>query len=880
MATYKNLTDFLIKHQASIFKDKVVTHTRIGNKDKTKKIYGGSYVIEPDELDTFRELYYDHVFVKNNKEYLTEVQFKNGSTIAVDLDFRYDVNITERQHTPEDIQNIVCMYLDCLKDAFEFNGNSKFDIFVFEKPNVNIVNEKNITKDGIHMLINIKTDHIAQQLIREKVMKDINNDVLNLPLTNSWEEVFDEGISKGTTNWQVFGSRKPDNEAYELSHHYSIEVDETDGEFMMEEKNINDFNLKDNLKLLSVQNDNLPEFPLTQLFKKKYDEKNKEYQTPNIKQKKKRLVLDEGETDTESVGSINEDKAFKKGKCIVRLMILRSCFEKGQYNNWYKIGCILRSIFPYELGLKLFTDFSYVEPFNTEKEKENTISVFEKINPNSKYTMKSLDLMCQQINPAEYEKDCATVVNGGDNEAAILIYKELKDVFVYSAGKFWYKLNNKWYNDEKEVKMIVKNYILNRGLVTASENEKTGKISYRLYSSCNNHAKNILDVLCGKSVENKDDKFSEKFIETTKNKICFNNGVLNLQTKEFKSWEQSQDVYTTIIIDYDYNPNRNETAINDVLNKIFINIFGEMDYKRALHFFSRAITGNIQDKSWGMFIGSRNCGKGVNECLFKNTFMDYIGSISSDLFIYKGKNSGDDLKLWGWIQDIENKRLCFIQESKLDDGDNHLKLDGVMIKKVSSGGDPIQNRKNFQDPINSYIQTTFMFNANDTPPFTKGSGDCMETCSTFSSAKQFKSKEFIDERIANGACETEMSLYYERDDFIKDKCKSMEWKQALIHIIIDNFNKTAVKSVNKFKEEDDCDDIISVILKSFKITKNKEDKITNKDLKFWASNNSVHLSKKLKPILKQFGCEEYKSGGKRGIQGLILTDFADGVEEE
>ena len=80
-------------------------------------------------------------------------------------------------------------------------------------------------------------------------MKEMNN-VLNLPLTNSWKEVFDEGISKGTTNWQLFGSRKPHNEAYELTYHYNISVDEDDGEFMMEEKNIKDFNLKENFHLL------------------------------------------------------------------------------------------------------------------------------------------------------------------------------------------------------------------------------------------------------------------------------------------------------------------------------------------------------------------------------------------------------------------------------------------------------------------------------------------------------------------------------------------------------------------------------------------------------------------------------------------------------
>lgn len=557
-----------------------------------------------------------------------------------------------------------------------------------------------------------------------------------------------------------------------------------------------------------------------------------------------------------------------------KLYVLQNCFQQGQYNKWFKIGCILRSICKYEEGLKYFVNASSIEPFNTEKEKQNTINVFSKIKPNSKYSMKSLDIMCENENNALYEEICITVVNGGDNEAAQIIYNEIKNKFVYSAGKFWYKLNNKWYNNEKEVKAIVKNYILNRNLVKSRENDK-GKVSYQLYSSFNNHAKNILDVLCGKCIEYKDDKFSDKFIKTTKNKICFNNGVLNFETKEFKPWEQSQDVFTTIIIDYDYNPNRNESDISDVLNNVFISIFGD-DHKRALHFFVRGITGNIQDKAWGLFLGSRNCGKGVNECLFKNTFEDYITSISSDLFINKGKNTGDDLKLWGWIQDVEASRLCFIQESKTDETDKYLKLDGVMFKKISSGGDKIQNRKNFQDPINSYIQTTFMLNANDIPPFTVN--DCMETCSTFSSAKQFKSEEFINEKIANNASETELSLYFKRDDEIKDKCKKMEWRQALVHIMLDNFNQSPVKSVNIFKEGDDCDDAISKILKDFIVSKNKGDKVKNSELKKWCLDNNINMSKKLKPVLKQFGCEEYKIKSERGMKGLILNEVLSTTE--
>ena len=40
----------------------------------------------------------------------------------------------------------------------------------------------------------------------------------DLPIQNSWESVLDKGVFEGTTNWQIFGSRKPLHEAYELKY--------------------------------------------------------------------------------------------------------------------------------------------------------------------------------------------------------------------------------------------------------------------------------------------------------------------------------------------------------------------------------------------------------------------------------------------------------------------------------------------------------------------------------------------------------------------------------------------------------------------------------------------------------------------------------------
>ena len=88
-----------------------------------------------------------------------------------------------------------------------------------EKPNVNQQLDKNVTKDGIHMIIGIQMDNTQQTMLREKILKEIG-DIWELPLTNDWNAVLDEGISRGHTNWQMYGSRKPGNQAYELKYYY------------------------------------------------------------------------------------------------------------------------------------------------------------------------------------------------------------------------------------------------------------------------------------------------------------------------------------------------------------------------------------------------------------------------------------------------------------------------------------------------------------------------------------------------------------------------------------------------------------------------------------------------------------------------------------
>jgi hypothetical protein len=158
-----NLKSFLsnrfIKKDSGLF----ITNTRIGDK---KTITGGSYHISDDDYDSFLKVYYNDIVLKNKKEYLTEKQLETDGAILIDLDLRYDYAVDKRHHTKKHILDIVCLYLDELKTMFQFDSESQVPVYVYEKQNVNRVESKNITKDGVHIVIGIKTARKCQIILR------------------------------------------------------------------------------------------------------------------------------------------------------------------------------------------------------------------------------------------------------------------------------------------------------------------------------------------------------------------------------------------------------------------------------------------------------------------------------------------------------------------------------------------------------------------------------------------------------------------------------------------------------------------------------------------------------------------------------------------
>lgn len=253
---YKNLFEFLQDHKYDKNKhNDGPTHTRIG--DSKKNIAGGSYYIDDNQYELFMNLYYNDVFTKKKKEHLTERQLNSEySPIAVDLDLHFDINIENRVYSQDHLDDLVDLYLEELKEIYQFDENTQFPIFLFEKDNMNRVEEKKITKDGIHIIFGINMEHKGQCILRKKILSRISEAWGDFPIVNTWNDVLDEGVSIGYTNWQLYGSCKPHHENYKLKTVYKISYDGDDNEIITIKEDSSKYLTKENFKLLSVRNKN------------------------------------------------------------------------------------------------------------------------------------------------------------------------------------------------------------------------------------------------------------------------------------------------------------------------------------------------------------------------------------------------------------------------------------------------------------------------------------------------------------------------------------------------------------------------------------------------------------------------------------------------
>ena len=727
---FKDLSEFLAFHNANKDKSLPITHTRIGDTDTN--IFPGKYSIPRDKLPEFYKLYYDNVFVKKRKEYLTEKQLENVGPLAVDFDFRYNYDVDARQHTKDHIQDMILLYLEEFKEYFIFEENKPFDIFIFEKPNVNRLEDGSKTKDGIHMICGIQIDHIIQTMIREKIIEKIQ-EIWELPLTNSWDSVFDENISKGTTNWQLFGSRKPGNEAYELSQHYIITYDKSDGEFMMEEKRVTDFDLKNNFYKLSVQNGENPRFELNpkilDLYNKKLESRGQKIRRQTSKTKI-HLILDEDDNENITLNDITNKETLKKAVDNLLSSLLPSEYEIREIHEYTQIlpakyfepGSHLlnrqvafalkhtddRLFLSWVLLRSKADDFDYGSIPNLYNE------WIKFKNKKNGITKRSIMYWAKQDVFEEYEKVKSSTINYFIEETlftqtefdkAQVLHKMFSDKYVCSSitNKSWYVFkNHKWEPDKGlSLRLAISKDMhalyLKKRTDTEAEYQQYDPNDERV-ESLKKKCKAITEIMINlKKTNDKNnvmreameifyDKDFTKNMDTNKYLLCFNNGVIDFKTNTFRDGYPQDYITKSTGNNYvEFDPTNQEmfkisNQITSFMEKLFP--IQELNTYMWEHLAS-CLIGTNDNQTFNIYYGSGSNGKSILTDLMSHALGEYKGTVPITLVTEKrnaiGGTSSEIIQLKGI-------RYAVMQEPSKDTKIN----EGIM--KELTGGDPVQGR--------------------------------------------------------------------------------------------------------------------------------------------------------------------------------------------
>jgi len=740
---FKDLNEFLAKHSAKNNENNkpgdssALTHTRIG--DKELNIYAGSYIIPQDDRDIFYKLYYESVFEKKRKEYLTEKQIKNGP-MAVDFDFRYHHDVNSRQHSREHIQDMVCEYSDLLKECYAIKPDVPFDIFIFEKPNVNRLADGSLTKDGIHMIIGLQIDNTMQLMIREKMIGKLA-EIWELPLINTWDSVLDEGISKGTTNWQLFGSRKPDNEAYELTHHYIMTMDAADKQFTMDESEVSEFNLKRDFAKLSVQYDKNPKFEINP---KIIDEYNKRLTTgtPKIKKassktKMNLLVEDdniEDDVDYISINDINDEDTLEKA---VAQMLKNLQSNEHEIKETHEYTQALPARY-YEPGSHLLnrqvafalkhTDerlfLSWVQlrskapdfNYNDIPELYSKWRKFQRSNQSgTQVTRKSIMYWVRKENFEGYEKIKNSTIDhylekafetGTEYDLAMVLKQMYKDKYMcvsYDKRGIWYQFrNHRWVMDkglslrakisEEMFNLLAsKQTNLEKEIHEYQDNdERKAFITKRikLVSEINIKLKRTTDKdhIMREAAEIFYDNEFVRNMDTNKYLMCFNNGVVDFTNKVFR--DGLPEDYITKSTKINYIPfDSTDSEFNKVVDEIevFMNkLFPIKDLNRYMRdHLAACLIGANKNQTFNVYHGSGSNGKSIIADLMAVTLGEYKGTVPITLVTdARGKIGGTSDE----VLKLKGVRYAVMQEPS-----KGVKLNEGIMKELT-GGDPIQAR--------------------------------------------------------------------------------------------------------------------------------------------------------------------------------------------
>jgi P4 family phage/plasmid primase-like protien len=879
-----SLQQFLDNHKA----DGVWTHT---------SLKGGKYFIPDDHKDQFYELYVESIR-DQEKQYLVEKSSDIGP-LRVDFDFIYDNSVSKHLHTRDQVLAFCTAYMDEMKQYLVLPEHT--DLYIMEKRKPTLDTKKNKMKSGIHIVVpSVCTHKFVEQRVRRNLLKNMSSYFQSLPLTESWEKIYDEAVVNRSVPWTLYGSRKNDNNSLPYLISYIVRYSK-DGISILDHIPAVSTDL---MKTLSLVRDDSDETPMSEEGKKIYAGLQKP--EPDVRISGGSAVLPRrgrpatrgdkpGSRASSPTGRIALQPLDPERKEYIKNHVMNLKEQRYEdYTLWVQVGICLHNIHP-DL-LDVFLDFSAQDEHKyNEADCINKWNTLTFRNDGDRLGEGTLRYWSREDNEEEYHEIESRNVDrlimlasssGTEYDVACVIHAAFRGGYVCSDfGKnVWYRwAGHVWRETDRGIDLQLKlskeiarkflmkenavgHEMLNRGLTECS-GEGKGDCGFCDY--CEMEKKRVgLNTLYTKLKTTRfkdnvmkecrelffDENFTKK-VDSNKDLIAFNNGVLDLTTFQFRDGKPED--YMSFSTGIDYDPEKNyydydtwpevDTFIKQVLPDPEVR-----DYF-IKHLATNLIGGNPAQK-FHIMTGSGSNGKSMITNLASTSLGDYACTVPITLFTQKRGSASaanpETIRLKG-------RRMVTMQEP-----DEAVALNTGLMKLVSSG-EKMYARDLFKSGVEFEVQAKFHLACNDKPKINTTDGGTWRRLVVINFTSKF---------VPRPSEKNEFPL----DETIQHKVVSEKWATPflnyLVHILKENTGLRKLEAPSKVLEytseyRNENDGIAKFIADKLVAVKEGDEitPVTKTDLKRtfkqWMSDNDIKLSPTdmEKRVEVQFG--KYMKGG-------------------
>lgn len=713
---------FLQKHKAE--RGNPYTHTSLG-------IPHGAYYIPHVESEEFFRLYGAAV-ATGAPLHLTE-KHKMLGPVCIDLDFRHLEHDGARVYTRDQIKRIIDIYVEELRRYVKLPTSPAARAYVMEKPEPRVVGD--LLKDGVHVLIpDVVTTPMVQQKVRDLALPLIEPILNELKCKEGPATVFDESVIE-RNGWMMYGSRKQDDTPYAVT---AVVTYGPTGEGVMEavtapfdEAFTRLFSLRNKLALS----------PLVESKRFEVDAMEDAHMREVIKATPRLEQYLSGGGDSSScqseagaapprMGSKAPRRHEEIDMSVVRQLVgmLDGTKRANNYYDWIRVGFCLHHI-DHQEGLAIWDEFSKASDKYRPGDCER---YWRSMRANGGLGMGTLHMWAKNDNPTAYATLTRNTLRdlimqsmtGTHHDIARVLFQMYRHDFVCSSIRYrtwWEFRGHRWMQSDSGTTLRQRISVeLWREFAAVSVLCQQAALDSQLPCDQDrllSQAKKLTELALElKRTNFKDNIMKEAgelfYCEDFENKldahtglIGFENGVYDLDNKEFRAGRP--DDFISFSTQNDYVPYDASHPYAIGLLAYLAQVFTEEAVREyVLKVCASFLHGSTRDQKFHIWTGVGSNSKSLYVTLFEKAFGDYCIKFPITLLTQKRAASNAATPE---VARSRGKRFASLQEPSEDE-----KLNIGLMKELS-GGDRIQARGLFKEPVEFYPQFKMLLLCNHLP---------------------------------------------------------------------------------------------------------------------------------------------------------------------